>query len=505
MSEQIIKIPDIGTDDAVEVIELLVKVGDTVTEDQGLMTLESDKASMDVPAPMAGKITEILIKVGDKVNEGAAVVKLDTASEASAAEAVDTSSDVQASGRLDVQTILVPDIGGDTDVEVIELLVSAGDTVELDQGLVTLESDKASMDVPTTVAGKVTEVLVKVGDKVSEGSEIAKVEGVAASVTSNSQPPASNKTTERRSDLQTSRRSDTSARADVLAGPSVRRIAHELDIDLGRVRGTGEKGRITKDDIKNYLSQGSGGGSAIPAMPKVDFSKFGEIEVKKLNKIKKLTGQFMQRNWLNIPHVTQFADADITDMEAHRQKEKKLAAEKGIKLTPLVFIMKAVVAALKEFPQFNTSLDPSGESLIYKKYYNIGVAVDTPNGLVVPVIRNVNCKSLFELAQELGDISKKAREEGLTPAEMQGGCFTISSLGGIGGTAFTPIVNAPEAAILGVSRSFMKPVYQEDGSFKARLTLPLSLSYDHRIIDGADGARFAMYLCKCLEDISLLI
>lgn len=505
MSEQIIKIPDIGTDDAVEVIELLVKVGDTVTEDQGLMTLESDKASMDVPAPMAGKITEILIKVGDKVNEGTAVVKLDTASEASAAEAVDTSSDVQASGRLDVQTILVPDIGGDTDVEVIELLVSAGDTVELDQGLVTLESDKASMDVPTTVAGKVTEVLVKVGDKVSEGSEIAKVEGVAASVTSNSQPPASNKTTERRSDLQTSRRSDTSARADVLAGPSVRRIAHELDIDLGRVRGTGEKGRITKDDIKNYLSQGSGGGSAIPAMPKVDFSKFGEIEVKKLNKIKKLTGQFMQRNWLNIPHVTQFADADITDMEAHRQKEKKLAAEKGIKLTPLVFIMKAVVAALKEFPQFNTSLDPSGESLIYKKYYNIGVAVDTPNGLVVPVIRNVNCKSLFELAQELGDISKKAREEGLTPAEMQGGCFTISSLGGIGGTAFTPIVNAPEAAILGVSRSFMKPVYQEDGSFKARLTLPLSLSYDHRIIDGADGARFAMYLCKCLEDISLLI
>jgi pyruvate dehydrogenase E2 component (dihydrolipoamide acetyltransferase) len=414
---------------------------------------------------------------------------------------------------VSIKEVIVPDVGGG-DVDVIELLVSVGDTVEVDEGLATLESDKASMDVPAPFAGVVTEFFIKEGDKIGEGTLVAKIDvaGSASDVASESAPapaaeaapvaatpPAAPKPASPKS-APAAASSNSSFVDSLYAGPAVRRIAREFGVDLTQISGTGDKNRITKADVQQFVQQrlsqgGSSSGLNVAAAPVVDFSKFGEIEIQPLSKINKLTGEFLHRNWVSIPHVTQFDSADITDMEAFRQAQKA----KGVKLTPIVFVMKAVVAALKAYPRFNASLDASGTNLVFKKYFNVGVAVDTPNGLVVPVIRDVANKGLLELAEELGAIGKKAREKGLSPTEMQGSCIAISSLGGIGGTAFTPIVNAPDVAILGLSKSSMQPVWNGK-EFVPRLMLPLSLSYDHRVIDGAEAARFVTFLSGALQD-----
>lgn len=415
------------------------------------------------------------------------------------------------------KNITVPDIGGATNVDVIEVLVKPGDHVKVDSSLIALESDKATMEVPSTDEGTVKEVKVKVGDKVSQGSVIVVLETEGAATA-----PVAEKTEAKSPPAEATKKEEkpvspppaapapsapqaefVPAGADVHAGPGVRRIAYEFGIDLKQVTPTGPKQRILKEDVQTFVKArlaGATGGSALPAAPSVDFTKFGEVETQALTRIKKLTGKNLHRNWLLVPHVTQFGEADITELEAFRQAQKGVLEKQGVKLTPLVFIMKAVVAALKAYPQFNSSLDASGENLILKKYYHIGVAVDTPEGLVVPVIRDVDKKGLAELARELSEVSEKARKKQLTSNDMQGGCFSISSLGGIGGTAFTPIVNLPEVAILGVSKSSFQPVYQ-DGEFVPRLMLPLSLSYDHRVIDGADGARFIVSLSNLLADI----
>ncbi len=417
--------------------------------------------------------------------------------------------------------IKIPDIGTANQVDVIAVLIKVGDTIAIDTPLATLEGDKASMDIPSTEAGVVESISIKVGDKVSEGTVICTVSGSASEAPEKKSTTAPTAQPDKKSETKVSNadaplstsiennrvpEAKASESREAHASPSIRRIAHELDIDLSKIKGTGEKNRITKDDIKNYLSRGNTGnaGFSVLPLPVVDFSKFGTIESLPLSKIKKISGANLHRNWVTIPHITQFIEADITELEQFRQENKNKAIKKGFKLTPLVFIMKAVVSALRKFPNFNASLDASGEQLILKKYFHIGVAVDTPNGLVVPVIRDVDKKGIFDLAKELEAISAKAREKGLTMMEMQGGCFSISSLGGIGGTAFTPIINAPEVGILGVSQSALKPIYQND-TFVPRLMLPLSLSYDHRVIDGAEGARFAVYLSQCLSDIRTLL
>lgn len=411
--------------------------------------------------------------------------------------------------------IKIPDIGTANQVDVIAVLIKVGDKIAVETPLITLEGDKASMDVPSSDAGVVESISVKVGDKVSEGTVICTIKSVSGSVSVNEAVQKLGRESERASEanIQTNMPRDavmiTHTHTNIHtahASPAIRRIAHELDIDLSKIKGTGEKNRITKDDIKNYLSRGNSGNAGFSVLPQpiIDFSKFGAIESQALSKIKKISGANLHRNWVSIPHVTQFIEADITELEKFRQENKNKAAKKGFKLTPLVFIMKAVVAGLKKFPNFNASLDSTGEQLIMKKYFHIGVAVDTPNGLVVPVIRDVDKKGIFDLAKELDAISTKAREKGLALTDMQGGCFSISSLGGIGGTAFTPIINAPEVAILGVSQSSLKPIYQDE-NFTPRLMLPLSLSYDHRVIDGAEGARFAVYLSQCLSDIRTLL
>lgn len=417
------------------------------------------------------------------------------------------------------EELRIPDIGGAVDVDVIDVLVKPGDTVKVEDSLVTLEGDKATMDIPATAAGTVKELKIKVGDKVSQGSVILILEAdgaagaVAAPVKEAEQAPAKQPAKETPPAAKPAEAAPVVSSDKTHAGPAVRRMAREFDIDLARVPATGDKGRVTKEDMQNYVKdrmRGGESGSAgvsgvnILAMPKVDFSKFGAIETKPLSKIQKISGANLHRNWVSIPHITQFGDADITDLEEFRAQQKNAAEKKGVRLTPLVFLMKAVVAALKAYPNFNASLDPSGSELILKKYFHIGVAVDTPNGLVVPVIRDVDKKGLYELAKELADISQKAREKGLSMADMQGGCFSISSLGGIGGTAFTPIINAPEVAILGVSRTETKPVFI-DGQWQPRLKLPLSLSYDHRVIDGADGARFLTFLADRLTDLRTLL
>lgn len=429
-------------------------------------------------------------------------------------------------------SIKIPDIGGEH-AEVVEILVKPGDQVNVEDSLVTLEGDKSTMDVPASAAGVVKSISVKVGDQVQQGDEIlvlvgetedkpAKKEkaGSAKKEQSSQKTEQSKQSTEIHSNAES--KSAPAVKADpehfafgteVHAGPAVRRIAAEFEIDLRKLKGTGDKGRVTKQDIQDFVksrlrSAESGGGLGFnfPPLAQQDFSKYGSVRTEPLSKIKRISGANLHRNWVSIPHITQFEDADITELEAFRQEQKAIATAQGIKLTPLVFIMKAVVATLKEFPIFNASLDASGESLIIKDYYHIGVAVDTPNGLVVPVIRDVDRKGIYDLARELGEISAKAREKGLSKTEMQGGCFTISSLGGIGGTAFTPIINAPEVAILGVSRSQMKPHYvKAQNEFVPRLMLPLSLSYDHRVIDGADGARFVVSLAQRLGDIRKIL
>jgi pyruvate dehydrogenase E2 component (dihydrolipoamide acetyltransferase) len=419
---------------------------------------------------------------------------------------------------LTIKNVTVPDLGGATDVDVIEVLVKPGDSVKVDTPLLTLESDKATMDVPSTDEGTVKEVKVKPGDKISTGSIILTLETEGAAATpektspaskpaaapAEKSPPAAAATT------QLVPKVSEGELADIHAGPVVRRIAREFGVTLADVPATGPKNRILKEDIQSYVKtrltqpMSTGGGLGLPTMPDVDFSKFGAVTQEPLSRIQKLTGKNLHRNWLLVPHVTQFADADITDMENFRTEQKATFEKQGIKMTPLVFIMKAVVASLKAFPRFNSSLDAAGENLIMKQYFNIGVAVDTPDGLVVPVIRDVDKKGLQDLAKELNAVSEKARAKQLTPNDMQGGCFSISSLGGIGGSGFTPIVNVPEVAILGVSKASQKPVYQ-DGQFVPRVMLPLSLSYDHRVIDGAVGARFIVHLSNMLADIRNLL
>lgn len=532
-----INVPDIGADE-VEVTEILVKVGDTVTEEQSLITVEGDKASMEVPSPQAGTIKEIKVKVGDKVETGSLIMIFDAAGAESApaqaepakAEAAKPAAEASAPTATSTKTVEVPDIGGD-EVEVTEVLVKVGDTVDAEQSLITVEGDKASMEVPAPFAGTIKEITIKVGDKVNTGSPIMVFEVAGSSATA-SAPAAKAESAEPAKTESVPVEKPAAASENAKSGsefaenddyahatPVVRRLAREFGVNLAKVKGTGRKGRIMREDVQSYVKDlikriesgaisGSAGGS-LPGLlpwPKVDFSKFGTIEEVELGRIQKISGANLHRNWVMIPHVTQFDETDITELEAFRkQQNSELEKQKAdVKITPLVFIMKAVAKALEELPRFNSSLSEDGQTLTLKKYINIGVAVDTPNGLVVPVIKDVNKKGLIELSRELGEISKKARAGKLTAADMQGGCFTISSLGGIGGTAFTPIVNAPEVAILGVSKSSMKPVWNGK-EFAPRLMLPLSLSYDHRVIDGADGARFVSYINNVLSDIRRLV
>ncbi|ENX3420182.1 dihydrolipoyllysine-residue acetyltransferase [Neisseria gonorrhoeae] len=493
-----IKVPDIGGHESVDIIAVEVKAGDTIAVDDTLITLETDKATMDVPADAAGVVKEVKVKVGDKISEGGVILTVETgaaAAEAAPAAAAEAQPAPAAAGGATVQ-VAVPDIGGHTDVDVIAVEIKVGDTVAEDDTLITLETDKATMDVPCTAAGVVKAVFLEVGDKVSEGSAIIEVE-TAGSAAAAPAPAAA--------------KIDEAAFAKAHAGPSARKLARELGVDLGQVKGSGLKGRIMGDDIKAFVKSVMQGGAAKPAAagaslgggldllpwPKVDFSKFGNVEVKELSRIKKISGQNLSRNWVVIPHVTVHEEADMTELEEFRKQLNKEWEREGVKLSPLAFIIKASVSALKAFPEFNASLD--GDNLVLKNYFNIGFAADTPNGLVVPVIKDVDQKGLKQISQELTELSKKAREGKLKPQEMQGACFTISSLGGIGGTGFTPIVNAPEVAILGVCKSQIKPVWNGK-EFAPRLMCPLSLSFDHRVIDGAAGMRFTVFLANLLKD-----
>ncbi|HGT8398513.1 TPA: dihydrolipoyllysine-residue acetyltransferase [Neisseria gonorrhoeae] len=509
-----IKVPDIGGHESVDIIAVEVKAGDTIAVDDTLITLETDKATMDVPADAAGVVKEVKVKVGDKISEGGVILTVEpgaAAAEAAPAAAAEAQPAPAAAGGATVQ-VAVPDIGGHTDVDVIAVEIKVGDTVAEDDTLITLETDKATMDVPCTAAGVVKAVFLKVGDKVSEGSAIIEVEtaGSAAAApapAAQAAAPAAVPT----SASPAAAKIDEAAFAKAHAGPSARKLARELGVDLGQVKGSGLKGRIMGDDIKAFVKSVMQGGAAKPAAagaslgggldllpwPKVDFSKFGNVEVKELSRIKKISGQNLSRNWVVIPHVTVHEEADMTELEEFRKQLNKEWEREGVKLSPLAFIIKASVSALKAFPEFNASLD--GDNLVLKNYFNIGFAADTPNGLVVPVIKDVDQKGLKQISQELTELSKKAREGKLKPQEMQGACFTISSLGGIGGTGFTPIVNAPEVAILGVCKSQIKPVWNGK-EFAPRLMCPLSLSFDHRVIDGAAGMRFTVFLANLLKD-----
>lgn len=542
-------VPDIGADE-VEVTEILVKVGDSVSVDQSLLSVEGDKAAMEVPAAQAGVVQEIRVKAGDKVKTGSLImvfagansVPADAAAApaAVAAPAPAAAPVATAAAVTESKDVKVPDIGGDA-VEVTEVLVKVGDVVKAEQSLLSVEGDKAAMEVPAPFAGTVTEVKVKVGDKVQTGSLVFVFSTGAAAPAAVPAPGAAAPAPVTTAPVATAASAAPAASAPVAtapaaavadsvvtqsaafahASPVVRRLAREFGVDLSKVAGTARKGRVQREDVQNYVkniiaqvasgkgsvaSSGNSVGFDLIAWPKVDFSKFGAVEEKPLSRIQKLSGANLHRNWVRIPHVTQFDEADITDLEEFRKDQNSLAEKKklGVKYTPLVFVMKAVAKALEEFPTFNSSLSEDGASLILKKYVHLGIAVDTPNGLVVPVVRDVNKKGIIELSRELQDISVKAREGKLTAADMQGGCFTISSLGGIGGTAFTPIVNAPEVAILGVSKSEIKPKW--DGKvFQPRLMVPLSVSYDHRVIDGALAARFTATLASYLADIRQII
>ncbi len=551
-----VKVPDIGDFKDVPVIELLVKVGDTVKAEDSLVTLESDKATMDVPSPVSGVVTELKLKVGDKVAEGSLVALIDSAATgqaaapapaavaaAPAAPAASAPASPAASAASAAVEVRVPDIGDFKDVPIIELLVKVGDTVKAEDSLMTLESDKATMDIPSPVSGVVSELKVKVGDKVAEGVLLALVNvgagGTAAAVAAApavsapapvaaaapapaAAPAASGVGADYRPGdtelISAPPRVTMPTPAERLTGkaahasPSVRRFARELGVDVAKVPGSGPKGRILQSDVQAYVkgvlsappsaapaAAPSGGGLDLLPWPKIDFSKFGPIDVQPLSRIKKISGANLSRNWVMIPAVTYHEDADITDLEAFRvQINKENEKAGGAKLTMLAFLIKACVKAMQKYPEFNSSID--GDNLVMKKYFNIGFAADTPNGLMVPVIKNAESKGVFELAKESGDLAKQAREGKLKPADMQGACFTISSLGGIGGTYFAPIVNAPEVAILGVNKSAMKPVW--DGKqFVPRLTLPLSLTADHRVIDGALATRFNVYLAQLLADM----
>jgi pyruvate dehydrogenase E2 component (dihydrolipoamide acetyltransferase) len=519
-------VPDIGDFKEVEVIEVLVKPGDAVSKEQSLITLESDKATMEIPSPSSGVVKEIKIKIGDKVSKGSPILVLDdkgngeTAPEEKLKPQPAKAEPPKPAGGA-AMTVPVPDIGDFKEVEVIEVLVKPGDAVTKEQSLITLESDKATMEIPSPAAGVVKDLKVKVGDKVSKGSPILLLDSKEAPPKSEAPKaapaakPAAAPAPATAPPVPREPRDETVAKPH--ASPSVRKFARELGVDLTRVQASGPKGRILHTDVqafvKGALSRGAApvaakaGGALpfnLPAWPEVDFAKFGPIESKPLSRIQKLSGPYLHRNWISIPHVTQFDEADITDLEAFRKAQTVETEKKGFKLTMLAFMIKACVTALKQFPQFNSSLDKSGENIIVKKYYHLGVAVDTPGGLVVPVVRDADRKGVFDIARELGEISKLARDGKLKPGDLQGGTFSISSLGGIGGTAFTPIINAPEVAILGVSRGALRPVWNGK-EFAPRLMLPLSLSYDHRVIDGATAARFSSFLVSVLSDIRKLI
>ncbi|NOI29222.1 pyruvate dehydrogenase complex dihydrolipoyllysine-residue acetyltransferase [Vibrio coralliilyticus] len=522
-----VHVPDIGGDE-VEVTEIMVAVGDSIEEEQSLLTVEGDKASMEVPAPFAGTLKEIKVAAGDKVTTGSLIMVFEVAGSGAPAAPVAAETPVAAAPAASAaKEVNVPDIGGD-EVEVTEIMVAVGDTVEEEQSLITVEGDKASMEVPAPFAGTVKEIKIAAGDKVSTGSlimvfEVAGAAPAPAAAPAQTSAPAAAPKAEAPAAAAPAATGDFQENNEYAhASPVVRRLAREFGVNLSKVKGSGRKSRILKEDVQAYVkdalkrlesgagaaASGKGDGAALGLLPwpKVDFSKFGETEVQKLSKIKKISGANLHRNWVMIPHVTQWDNADITELEAFRKEQNAIEAKKdtGMKITPLVFIMKAAAKALEAFPAFNSSLSEDGESIILKKYVNIGIAVDTPNGLVVPVFKDVNKKGIYELSEELMAVSKKARAGKLTAADMQGGCFTISSLGGIGGTAFTPIVNAPEVGILGVSKSEMKPVWNGK-EFEPRLQLPLSLSYDHRVIDGAEGARFITFLNGALSDIRRLV
>src|SRR5688572_12204931 len=525
-------VPDIGDFKEVEVIEVLVKPGDSVTKEQSLITLESDKATMEIPSPGAGVVKELKVKVGDKISKGSPILVLDDKSNGEAppdeklkpqaAQKPQQATAPAPSAAAQAMTVPVPDIGDFKEVEVIEVLVKPGDTVSKEQSLITLESDKATMEIPSPSAGVVKKIEMKVGDKVSKGMPILVLEAsgqaAKAEAPKPAPPPAGTPAPTREPSTRPvprEPRDETVVKPH--ASPSVRKFARELGVDLARVQGSGPKGRILHTDVQAYvkgalskaptqISAKTGGALPfnLPAWPEVDYAKFGPIESKPLARIQKLSGPYLHRNWISIPHVTQFDEADITDLEAFRKAQTVETEKKGFKLTMLAFLMKACVTALRQYPQFNSSLDKSGENIIIKKYFHIGVAVDTPGGLVVPVVRDADRKGVFDIARELSDISKLARDGKLKPGDMQGGTFSISSLGGIGGTAFTPIINAPEVAILGVSRSATRPVWNGK-EFAPRLMLPLSLSYDHRVLDGATAARFSAYLASVLSDIRKIV
>jgi pyruvate dehydrogenase E2 component (dihydrolipoamide acetyltransferase) len=546
-----VQVPDVGGD-AVEVIELCVAVGDIVAQEDSLITVESDKASMDIPSPGAGTITEITVAIGDKINEGSVIVKLAVEAsveqsapaapapqEAPAAPVVEAEPTPVAPAPaesvvigVEIVEVSVPDIGTEEEVDVIEVLVRSGDNVLQEDGLITVETDKATMDVPSPAPGVVKEVIIKTGDKVKQGSliimlEVCHTEEVKLVVptttidTKLAEPKAKGPVgVPSAPPVPFHPMARATARDTVYSSPSVRRVAREFGVDMTKVSGTGRKKRILKEDVQAYVkyelsrpkataaanTSGGGGGLQLIAQPKVDFAKFGEIEQTPLTRIQKISGPNLHRNWVTIPHVTQFEEADITDVEAFRKEQNEAGKKQklDVKITPLVFIMKALAKSLEAFPVFNSSLAEDGEHLVLKKYIHIGIAVDTPKGLVVPVVRDVNKKGIYDLSRELMELSSKARDGKLKAQDMQGGCMTISSLGGIGGTAFTPIVNAPEVAILGVSKSEIKPKW-DGAAFQPRLMLPLSLSYDHRVIDGALAAKFAVHLGGIMSDIRKLI
>ena len=554
-----VKVPDIGDFAEVEIIELLVKPGDTVKAEQSLITVESDKASMEIPSSHAGVVKELKVKIGDKVAEGSLLLVLEaegaTAPSAPSAQPAPASAErakpapteapVPASSLAPAAEarhegasvdVLVPDIGDFDEVTVIEVMVAAGDTIKVEQSLITVESDKASMEIPSSHAGVVQAVKVKVGDKVAKGTLVAVVQAAGgaapaprpaaaafapAAATASAPTPASTAATapagERLVPTAALPAHEPGAPKGALphASPSIRKLARELGVPLDEVKGSGPKGRITETDLQGFVKGVMAGSTQTRAQsakapaatagsfpgllpwPNIDFTKFGPVERRDLSRIKKLSGANLHRNWVMIPHVTNNDEVDITELEAFRASTNKENEKSGVKVTMLAFVIKAVVSALKKFPEFNASLD--GDQLVYKQYFHIGFAADTPNGLVVPVLRNADQKGVLQISAEMGELAKKARDGKLGPADMTGGCFSISSLGGIGGTHFTPIINAPEVAILGLSRSAFKPVW--DGkAFQPRLTLPLSLSYDHRVIDGASAARFNAYLGQILGD-----
>ncbi|GAA4649249.1 dihydrolipoyllysine-residue acetyltransferase [Kistimonas scapharcae] len=533
MTDEIIKVPDIGSDGA-EVIEVCVGAGDQVEAEDSLIVLESDKATMEVPAPRNGRIVEVLLKVGDKVSEGDDLLKMAAEGGAVAAEAPEAPAPVAetpaaapapeavpaAPAASVIKEVRVPDIGSDN-VPVIEVSVKPGDEISEEDPLVTLESDKATMEVPSPFSGVVTEVKVKEGDTLSQGDLVVMMEVAGAAPVAQPAVPSQAPVVEKPAASQPaasaaaptqpaaeSNRELEQANKSIHAGPAVRKIAREFGVDLSLVRGSGPRSRILKEDVQNYVkaklsepkSAQVSGGLGIPQMPAVDFSKWGEVEEKELTRLRQVAAKNFQRSWLNVPHVTQFDESDITELEDFRKSQKAAAQARGSKLTPLPFMLKACAYALKEMPQFCASLSPEVDRIIYKKYVNIGVAVDTPDGLLVPVIKDVDKKGLWELADECVALAEKARNKQLKPDEMQGGCFTISSLGSVGGTAFTPIVNAPEVAILGISKAEIKPKWNGT-EFAPRLMLPLSLSYDHRAINGAEAARFTALLGQLLSDI----